>query len=111
VSDAYFRWAYHHADEATCACDCQARVAAYAAGVEEGQSMDMYATATWDLTHLATLLNDRETLEVLKRLARFLDWAQAQLDVAIDRNVQREVEQGSPLWPTPESEDQEQLPF
>ena|SRR5262252_11230062 len=101
MSDAYFRWAYHHAEEAACPCDCQARAAAFAAGVEHGQSMDMYATATWDLTHLATVLNDRRTLEVMKRLTRFLDWAEHQMDAAIER----EAEQGSPLWA------EEPLPF
>ena len=37
MSDPYFRWAYYHAAEAACACDCQARAAAFAAGMKAGR--------------------------------------------------------------------------
>ena len=104
---SYFMWLTRHPSEGRCACDCEAREAAFAAGLEEGQSMDMYASAAWDLTHLATVLNDRQTLTVLHRLSRFLDWAERHFDT----EIAREAELGSPLWPTPESNDQEALPF
>ena len=108
MSDPYFHWAFHHPEDAACPCDCQARAAAFAAGVEEGQSMDMYATAHWDMTHLATMLNDRQLVTVLRRLERFLTWAEQQVE---SRAVLDEAEQGSALWPTVPIDELEQLPF
>jgi len=91
MSDPYFRWAYHHAEEAACACDCQARAAAFAAGIEIGLRMDAYAAAMHDATHLATVLQDRRTVEALRRLLRFVDWA---------TDAEHEVETLSAYWRT-----------
>jgi len=37
VSDPYFKWLHYHAAEGECACDCQARAAAFAAGMKAGR--------------------------------------------------------------------------
>ena len=39
-----------------------------------------YAQAMQDLTHLATVVNDRRTLEALGRLTRFLEWTMQRVD-------------------------------
>jgi len=93
-SAAFFKWVHYHPAEAECACDCLARSAAFAAGVEVGQSMDMYAMAVEDMTHLGTMVNDRRTVEALGRMTRFMDWAVRRVDGEF------ESLEPSTYWPT-----------
>jgi len=93
---AYFKWLARHPSEAAALRDVPPEVLSRI-------WLDAWQQGGWDAI--------RSNTDLGLMLARVVERLDENIHLYRTAEVEREAELGSPLWPTPESDDQEALPF